>query len=103
MPSPQSGRDLVKVVDLAETPPEQALKEFGAIHPVFRVVICGGDGSASWVMGAVEQCGLQGWDGNPCAQRSALRCCECMPVSELFACSLGCLQYGLPCRYGRGI
>lgn len=59
------GRDDVEVVDLAQTPPAEALRAFGARHATFRVLVCGGDGSASWVLGALEECGLTGWDGSP--------------------------------------
>jgi hypothetical protein len=52
-----------QVVDLSATPPVDALTAFHASHPIFRVLVCGGDGSASWVLSAIEECDLRGWDG----------------------------------------
>ena len=59
-----AGREL-RVVDLSVTQPEEALQAFGAEHAAFTVLVCGGDGSAAWVLGAIERAGLKGWDGAP--------------------------------------
>ena len=58
------GRTL-RVVDLAVTAPAEAMRQFGAEHTAFRVLVCGGDGSASWVLGDLADAGLKGWDGEP--------------------------------------
>ena len=56
---------VLQVVDLSKTPPDAALRDFGAAHAAFQVLVCGGDGTASWVLGAIETSGLTGWDGAP--------------------------------------
>jgi hypothetical protein len=59
-----SGR-VLSVVDLSTTAPSDALRAFSVAHGAFRVVVFGGDGSASWVLGAIEESDLRGWDGAP--------------------------------------
>ena len=50
---------VLEVVDLATTTPVDALKAFSNKHKAFRVLVCGGDGSASWVLGAIEESGTR--------------------------------------------
>ena len=59
------GATVLRMVDLSDTSPSEALLAFGKEHGAFRVLVCGGDGTVSWVLGAVETCGLTGWDGKP--------------------------------------
>ena len=56
---------VLRIVDLSAGPPEDALRDFGVEHRAFRVLVCGGDGTAAWVLGAIERSGLTGWDGAP--------------------------------------
>lgn len=56
---------VLSVVDLSATPPEDALKAFAASHSAFRLLVCGGDGSAAWVLEAIKKAKLTGWDGKP--------------------------------------
>jgi diacylglycerol kinase (ATP) len=63
---------VLEVVDLSQTPPEAALTAFAASHPAFRLLVCGGDGSASWVLEAIERAQLTGADGKPYRPAMAL-------------------------------
>ena len=50
---------VLEVVDLATTTPVDAHSAFSNKREAFRVLVCGGDGSASWVLGAIEESGTR--------------------------------------------
>lgn len=58
--------ETLRVVDLNREAPLEALRAFAAERgPVFQVLVCGGDGTASWVLSAIEEAALKGPDGAP--------------------------------------
>lgn len=51
---------LCQVIDVLETPPEEALKMCHLVPDVrFSVLVCGGDGTVGWVLKAIEQANLK--------------------------------------------
>lgn len=44
----------VQVVDLATEEPHRALRQFLEL-PRLRVLVCGGDGTAKWIMNVLEE------------------------------------------------
>ena len=50
---------IFQVVDLTETPPESALEMCRLIPDTpTRVMVCGGDGTVGWVLGAIDRAEL---------------------------------------------
>ncbi|XP_002739009.1 diacylglycerol kinase epsilon-like [Saccoglossus kowalevskii] len=50
----------VQVVDLSEVPPEKALELCNFIpHRTCTILVCGGDGTIAWVLGAIDSMNLQ--------------------------------------------
>ena len=47
----------LKVVDLSVMPPGEAMQQFAAEHATYRVLVCGGDGTVTWVLSSVEELG----------------------------------------------
>lgn len=54
----RDGRQPLQVCDLATVSPVDALRSFAGAHETFRVIVCGGDGTVSWVLRAVEDAEL---------------------------------------------
>jgi len=50
----------IQVVDLANEDPVKALRQFIDL-PRLRVLVCGGDGTAKWIMTCLEQLDLDCW------------------------------------------
>jgi len=50
----------VQVVDLANEDPTRALRQFLEL-PRLRVLVCGGDGTAKWIMNCLEDIGPECW------------------------------------------
>ena len=73
---------VLSVVDLSATPPEEALKRFAQEHGAFRVLVCGGDGSASWVLDAIDACQVR------CLSRQT----SLTPRSQFVPCLRHCLD-----------
>lgn len=48
----------LEVVNLGSVDPVEALRAFAGTHAAFRIVVCGGDGTVSWVLRAVEDAAL---------------------------------------------
>eukprot|EP00980_Cylindrotheca_fusiformis_P022873 scaffold9857_cov127-Cylindrotheca_fusiformis.AAC.19 len=56
-------RDLlnpIQVCDLAEGGPEEILKSF-SVFTKLRILVCGGDGTVSWIVSTIEKLNLQRW------------------------------------------
>ena len=51
----------IQVWDLAEGGPERVLTSFSSAFRRFQVLVCGGDGTVSWVISALEGLGLERW------------------------------------------
>jgi len=50
----------IQVWDLANGGPEKVLKSFSVLSR-FQVLVCGGDGTVSWIISALERMGLTRW------------------------------------------
>ena len=50
-----TGEPALGVANLETTTPLEALKSFAATHRQYRVLVCGGDGTAAWVLGEIEK------------------------------------------------
>ena len=50
----------IQVVDLASSSPEKILKSFSALSRL-QVLVCGGDGTVSWIIGVLERMNLTRW------------------------------------------
>lgn len=48
----------MQVVDVGDTTPLEALRAFAATHAVYRVLVCGGDGTVTWVLASIEEASL---------------------------------------------
>lgn len=53
----EAGEPALGVANLGETTPLAALQSFGSIHPQYRVMVCGGDGTVSWVLADIDRLG----------------------------------------------
>lgn len=52
-----AGEPALGVANLSETTPLAALQSFGSRHPQYRVMVCGGDGTVSWVLSDIDTLG----------------------------------------------
>ena len=50
----------IQIWDLADGPPEPILESFSVLTRL-RILVCGGDGTVSWIISALERIGLQKW------------------------------------------
>jgi len=50
----------IQVWDLANGGPEKVLESFSAMSK-FRILVCGGDGTVSWIIGALEKMAFERW------------------------------------------
>lgn len=50
----------IQVWDLADGGPERALESFSALSRL-RILVCGGDGTVSWIISSLEKMGLEQW------------------------------------------
>lgn len=50
----------IQVVDLAVDDPLKALRQFLEL-PRLRILVCGGDGTAKWIMGCLDQLEVENW------------------------------------------
>ena len=50
----------IQVWDLADGSPERILESFLVLSRL-RILVCGGDGTVSWILSALERMGLERW------------------------------------------
>lgn len=50
----------IQVVDLADEDPIKALRQFLDL-PKLRILVCGGDGTAKWIMACLDQLEVDNW------------------------------------------
>ena len=51
----------VQVWDLADGGPEEILESFSSSFSRLRILVCGGDGTVSWIVSTIEKMKLQRW------------------------------------------
>ena len=51
----------IQVFDLSEGNPEKILESFCNALPKLRVLVCGGDGTVSWIISAIEKVNPERW------------------------------------------
>ena len=50
----------IQIWDLADGGPEKVLESFSAMSK-FRILVCGGDGTVSWIISALEKMAMERW------------------------------------------